>query len=122
MITRQVCGILYGAAKAGWTHHCAVGATQASIRNILPARISRITVEKAFDLGCVHCPPHLSDGPRHGPLNNFLLFITCRFMRDVLKDFRAASRTDFDDKVMLPVLKYLRQSEVKPGSRSRPCT
>jgi hypothetical protein len=62
MITSDVTDIFHRCAEAGWANHCAIGASQAALSDIVPARMVKALVEKILDPVGVDAPRLLVRG------------------------------------------------------------
>jgi hypothetical protein len=62
MITSDVTDIFHRSAEAGRADHCAIGACQAALSNIVPARMFKALVEKILDPVGVDAPRLLVRG------------------------------------------------------------
>ena len=63
----QVGNVFYAGAEASWTHERAIRAGEASVGNMVPARVLLIAVQQVANVGDVqgsaHCPGRSLDAP-----------------------------------------------------------
>src|SRR5450631_742700 len=115
----DIADIVHDGAEAGRTDHSAVGASEATLGDVVPAGMIEVGVEQVSNAGGVHTPLNL----RGGALDCGFRFLTHRFGCHGWGQFRqhlsARVATGLDYKFMLARPNQFRQSQIEGPSRAR---
>src|SRR6516225_8242035 len=116
VVALQIGDIFHGAAETRGADHRAIGASQASPRNVVPARVLVVAVEQFSDAAGVHTPAHFSSSLGEDLLSGFAFFLQYRSMRKVGQYLDASLGACFNYEIVAPGFQNLGYHQIEPES------
>ena len=119
LIAGEIAGILDGGAEAGGAHHRAVGAGEAPLGDIVPARMFKIAHQQLLDLAGRHLAPHRGGGPGRDGVGGGDVIVRCRVLRQAGKHGATGLAPRLDEKAMPAIIHDFGQRDVETGIHFR---